>query len=88
MDPSNTTLTPGELDSGDAQSGDLLTVEAVERQTIYVLDGDVLVLPCGQDVGRGTLQDIEQHLGLSHILLTEGLDRPWILRKGVPLNPA
>lgn len=75
----------------DAQpEGTLLeAVAAPETNTIYVLPEDILILPCGDQLPAqvvGTMHDVHDHLALTEMIVTQGVDRPWILRKATPVE--
>lgn len=84
-DPSNTSSdesTPG---------GEMVLERSItEAHTLYVLPGDVLVLPCGDGIPAAvatSMQEVHDLLGLKEMIITSGVGAPWILRKATLAEP-
>lgn len=61
-----------------------------ETNTLYLLPDDVLMLPCRDQIASAVatkLDGLKDIFDLTELVITDGIDRPWILRKGVPISP-
>jgi hypothetical protein len=61
----------------------LEAIAGPEPQTLYVLPGDLLLLPYSAAAASTAkrFQALHDHLEVRELVLLEGIDRPWILRK-------
>lgn len=85
-DPLNTTsVSP----PSDALEGELVAA-ASETNTLYVLPGDVLLVPVTEHskLDMAKWQEIHDAFELDQLCLMHGINQPWILRKGTPIPPS
>lgn len=62
----------------------LEAVTEPEANTLYVLPGDVLLIPCGDGIPSAvseSMKEVHDYLGLTEMIVTSGVGAPWILRK-------
>lgn len=86
MDPSPSPS----MTSASPPSGEVTELVASEPNTVYVLPGDVLLFPAGDALPAALvhpLDDLKGTFDLAELVITNGINRPWILRKGVPISP-